>query len=172
MVVRGDPQSSILHSNALISNVKMEIRTGFQFPLRLDNTFKIKGAIVSPLGMVVQSTLDNDGNTVPKYRPTHDHSFDFSEENSLNNRLAKDDLPPLCYGFCLLRLLHYIYSLRLAEPTKHMLMSKIDVKSASSRHYERRLGSKKHDYHLRHVPPSALPTFWWFLLSLPIVCSF
>ena len=78
-VVRGNHQSAILHSDVLISNVKKEIRTGFQFPLRIDETFKIKGAIVVTLGMVVQSTLDIDGNTAPTHLPTDDQSFDFSE---------------------------------------------------------------------------------------------
>ena len=70
---------------------------------------------------------------MPKHSPTHDQPFEFSEENSSKNHLIKDDLPPLYCGFCLLRLLHCVYSLRLAGPTNHVLISKINIKSAYRR---------------------------------------
>ena len=93
----------------------------------------MRSAIVAPVGMIVQHEVDNDGNIFPKHGPAHDQSIYYSEENSVNNRLIKDDLPPLFYGFCSLRLLHYVHTLCLDEPNKHILMSKIDAKSAYRR---------------------------------------
>ena len=93
----------------------------------------MKDAVVVPCGMVTQWTVDSEGNRVPKYRPTHDQSFDYSEGNSINHRLLKDNLPELFYGFCLLRILHYVHVLRLAKPSKSIIISKIDVKSAYRR---------------------------------------
>ena len=53
VAVRGNHQSTILHSDVLISNVKKETRTCFQFYFRLGDVFKIKEATVASLGMIV-----------------------------------------------------------------------------------------------------------------------
>ena len=83
--------------------------------------------------MVVQTTLDEFGRSIPKCRPTHDRSFNFSESNSTNDRLDRHSIPPLHCGFCLNRIFHSTHSLRFHEPTKSIVMSKIDFKSAYRR---------------------------------------
>ena len=67
--------------------------------------------MVAPVGVATQETVNELGEMVPKYRPTHDQSFEFSPGTSINKLLIKDDLPPLFYSFCLLRILHFIHAL-------------------------------------------------------------
>ena len=68
-----------------------------------------------------------------KKNPLHDQYFDCTPNNSVNHRLTKDDLPPLFYGFCLIRLIHFIHALRWADPSQPILISKADFKSAYRR---------------------------------------
>ena len=83
--------------------------------------------------MVVQSILDEFGQSIPKYRLTHDQSFNFLVGNSVNNCLDRSSIPPLYYRFCLNCLFHRINSLRIHEPSRSILISKINFKSAYRR---------------------------------------
>jgi hypothetical protein len=64
---------------------------------------------------------------------THDQSFLGSSRHSVNERVIKENLPHCLYSFTLLRVLHYIISLRQRHPTSHILISKFDLDSAYHR---------------------------------------
>ena len=132
-ISRGNHKSAERHIEVLRNNFVKEIKTGFQFPFLIEDIPKIKGSMVAPVGVASQETVNELGEIVPKYRPTHDQSFEFSPGTSVNKLLLKDDLPPLFYGFCLLRILHYIHALRLSDSTCPILISKVDFKSAYRR---------------------------------------
>ena len=132
-IARGNHKSAKKHINILRKNTKKEIYTGFIFPFKINDVKKIKGAMVAPQGVAVQDTINELGEIVPKHRPTCDQSFEFSPGNSVNKLLRKDLLPGLCYGHCLLRILHCIHALRTIDLNRPILISKLDFKSAYRR---------------------------------------
>ena len=91
---------------------------------------KIKGVEVGLLGVSTQDTIDELGQIVKKHRLAHCQSFYFSLGNSANNRLVRDTFPLLSRGFCFLRILHHAHSALLKNKDEHIIISKVDVKSA------------------------------------------
>ena len=90
--------------------------------------------ILAPYGIADQSSINELGEITDKNRVTHDQSFEFSEGNSVNKRLMRDDLPNLRCGSCLQQLLHYVHALRFSNPNIPIVAGKIDLKSAFRRH--------------------------------------
>jgi hypothetical protein len=81
--------------------------------------------MMQPLGMAEQLTLTESGDRVPKYRLTQDLSFSLTEENmSVNSRIEMEAYPEMIYGWCLLRILHFIAALRAAYPTECIFITK------------------------------------------------
>ena len=109
-ISRGDHKSALTRSCTLLSNVKKEFRIGFQFPFLPEDITKIKGTVVAACRMMVQWNIDEEGKKVPKHRLTHDQTFDYSEGNSINHRLIKENLPELFYSFFCFAL-HCVHSL-------------------------------------------------------------
>ena len=69
-----------------------------------------------------------------KDRLTHDLSYCITEEYaSINSRCDFDKYPPIIYGSCLLRTIHYIVALRAAFPDEKILISKFDFSDAYRR---------------------------------------
>ena len=65
-------KSTNKHTPILIDHMRKEVRNGFQFPFDPINIYHIKDDVVTPQGMVVQSTLDEFSQSIPKYRLIHD----------------------------------------------------------------------------------------------------
>ena len=63
----------------------------------------------------------------------HDCSQLLPSGFSINNSIKKESLDECIYGYCLLRLLHNIHRLRLANPTVSILINKIDLDAAFRR---------------------------------------
>ena len=89
--------------------------------------------MVAPYGIADQFSINELGEVIEKSRITHDQSFEFSEGNSVNARLIRDDFPELRYGCCLAQVIHYAYALRLIFPDKRILVAKVDLKSVHRR---------------------------------------
>ena len=119
---KGNHKSAIEHIDILRDQVKSEIELGYQFPFDVNIINKIKGSVVAPCGMAVQTTFNELKQQVVKYRPTHDLSIDQSPNNSLNHRLVRESLPELCYGWCISRLLHCMHALRREDGSRTMLI--------------------------------------------------
>ena len=118
------------HHQILKDLIADDVSHGFALPLPLDSWEKIPSCSVAPLGMVTQGTIDEHGRPATKHRMTHDQSFPGPSGKSVNNRVNSDLLPPCMFGFCLVRLIHYIVSLRQWHPDKTKLIGKFDLKSA------------------------------------------
>ena len=137
-----DTNEAIKHSNQkstktcstnLIEHVTKETINGYHFTFHPQDMHRMRGVVVAPQIMVVQSVLENFVRSIPKHRPAHDKSFSFSESNAINDCLDYHSVPLLLYGFCLNRIFHGINSLSFYEPTNPIIISKIDSESAYSR---------------------------------------
>ena len=89
---------------------------------------RILGAIVSPLNIAEQNTINERDEIIPSKRLTHNQSMIYKSSNtSVNGRVQKDKLPPIMYGHALLRLIHYIVACRERFLIKRILLSKFDL---------------------------------------------
>ena len=132
-ISRGNHKSAQDREDLLNSLVHDDIVAGFQLPIPIDSTKLIVNGMLAPCGIVDQFSINELGERIEKNRLTHDQSFDFSEGNSPNSRLIRDDLPELRYGACLSQIIHYAHALRFAYPRKKIVASKTDLKSAYRR---------------------------------------
>ena len=109
-----------------------EVQRGWQLIIPLDSVTHIKGAIMSPLGIVEQETIDEHGKYKTKHRITHDQSFNPIPETkrSVNDRVIHHVLTPCNYGRALLRYITRIVELRTVQPTTHIFQTKVDWKAA------------------------------------------
>ena len=85
--------------------------------------------------MVVQSTIDEKGETQKKFRLTHDQSFNPKgiRGRSVNDRVGDTTLTPARFGKAFSRLLYHISFLRLLWPDEPIYLTKVDFKSAYRR---------------------------------------
>jgi hypothetical protein len=92
-------------------------------------------AVLAPLGLVEQDTINEFGEIVPKWQLTHDQSFNVIKQTSrsVNDRLITEDLTPCIYGKALHHHIHFVAGLRKRHPTTRILQMKVDWKSAYRR---------------------------------------
>ncbi len=103
-------------------------------PIPIDCINELPHSEIAPVGIDdSQFKVHPDGSKTPKFRLTHDQTFEASVGCSVNHRTQKDKLDPLFYGGCLSRLLHYIVSIRARHPSTKILGGKSDFKSAYRR---------------------------------------
>ena len=131
----GNHKSARKHAPILLTMIDKEVHRGWQLPIPIDKLQEIQGTVVSPLSMVKQWTIDEEGNSTPKLRLAHDQSFAFQQEaiKSVNQRVIDKELSVTRYGFALSRFLHAIIQLRALFPNVEILLTKIDFKSAYRR---------------------------------------
>ena len=72
------------------------------------------------MNIVDQDTIDEHGNTIPKFRLTHYQSYKFigGSNTSLNSRLRKDELNPCYFGWVIRRLINWIVAARRKYPNQ------------------------------------------------------
>jgi hypothetical protein len=130
---RVNHKSAIKNQEALTKIIEDDIIKGYALPLPLDIIKDIPNASLAPLGCIEQDTINERGEHTQKYRITHDQSFPGPSSQSVNGRVIKESLPNCMYSFALLRLLHYIISLRERHPNTKIFISKFDLDSAYRR---------------------------------------
>lgn len=109
---RGNHRSAVENLEEIRSLLSGDVRRGFVLPFRADALLNVKGLHLQPGGMVRQLSLKADGSRQPKNRFTHDLSFSITAEDaSLNARVDMSRHPEMVYGWCLLRLIHYVAAL-------------------------------------------------------------
>ena len=59
--------------------------------------------------------------------------FNYSPNNSINNRLMRGYLTSMICGYCLLRIIHCMHVTRSLQPSNSILLVKVDVESACIR---------------------------------------
>ena len=113
-IARGNHTSAKLkHETVTILLIK-EVDRGWQIPLPPENIRLLPDAVVAPIGLVTQATINAHREIIPKDRLTHDQSFEFSpgRRTSVNARVKFDSLTPCRYSTALQRFIHYIVDLR------------------------------------------------------------
>lgn len=94
---------------------------------------RLKDCELYAMGLQHQMTIDENGNSVPKKRLTHNLSEDKKSGVSINQRVKKEDLPPTVYGYTMLRVLHLIHHIRFNFPEERILLKKVDIEAAYRR---------------------------------------
>ena len=112
-----------------------EVSRGWQLILPREVVLQLPRAVLAPLGLIEQDTINEFGEIVPKWRLTHDQSFNVIKQTSrsVNDRLITEDLTPCIYGKALHRHIHFVAGLRKRHPTTRILQTKVDWKSAYRR---------------------------------------
>jgi hypothetical protein len=136
MLARGNhksAQSDQLHVGKLLAK---DVLHGFAIPIPISVVSRIPGAMVQPLGLVQQWTVNPEGERVIKFRLTQDLSFSTdqaAEPTSINSRVDMSAYVEMVYGWCLPRIIHYVVSLRSRYPELRILISKYDYSDAYRR---------------------------------------
>ena len=135
MAERGNHKSAIKEPNAseLIKKFEKEVMQGFLIPFSVSVIAKIKHLSITPLGCPKQWSVDEDGQRIPKYRPTHDCTFPNESGSGLNIQIIDEELDACIYGQCLRRLLHQMHQLRTDHPDKIIYIVKHDLDAAYRR---------------------------------------
>ena len=111
-----------------------DVSCGYSIPIPLDSIKLIPGASICPMNVIEQFTISENGELTEKQRACHDLSFPFApSDTSVNSRVSKDELNNCVFGHCILRIIHYIISLRLRHPSIPIYIQKVDWKSAYRR---------------------------------------
>jgi hypothetical protein len=135
MIARGNHQSAKQRAPTLVKMMRAEVRHGWQLPLPPAAALLIPHAVVAPMGLVEQATINELGEIVDKLRVTHDQSFNpvKGTRRSVNDRVNRELLTPCMFGRALLRHIHQVVALRHRHPDEIILQSKVDWKSAYRR---------------------------------------
>jgi hypothetical protein len=105
---RGNHKSLSKYSEFIDPTITEDIERGFALPLPIEILYKLPKASIAPLGCHKQTTINENGSIIPKYRLPHDQSFSGPSGLSVNLRVQKDVLPPIMYSYVLSPLIHYI----------------------------------------------------------------
>lgn len=127
---RGNHNSLDKFASFIAPVISEDIERGFALPLPLEVLPRISRASLAPLGCHKQTTIDAIGETIPKYRLTHDQSFPGPSGKSVNLRVVKDLLPPVMYSFVLSRLIHYVVNVWRLLPNQKIFVCKVDLDAA------------------------------------------
>jgi hypothetical protein len=125
------------NADILAKTLAKEVHLGFACVIPINCIHLIKDAMVVPLGIVEQYSINNEGIRVPKLRLTHDQTFTrLPDSLSGNNLLDMQQFAEMIYGFCLNRIIHQILALRFTFPLHRIMIQKFDFAKAYRRvHY-------------------------------------
>ena len=133
-IERGNHKSALApEARPHVTKSMKSVDYGFAIPISVDCIPKIAGAEVYPLGLQQQTTIDEQGQPIPKWRVTHDLSHNRATGESINQRVDTSDLPEQQYGHALLRFVHLIHSIRRHFPHDRILCNKFDIEKAYRR---------------------------------------
>jgi hypothetical protein len=108
LIAYGNHKSANDNDDVIRKSLLSEVNYGFALVIPLETINKIPHAMVVPLGIADQFTIDSNGNRIPKRRRTHDQTYHHLKNGKSSNDLTdKSKLPPLIYGHCIIRVLHH-----------------------------------------------------------------
>ena len=113
--------------------VVQDIIHGYALPIPLSTITKLPGAILAPMNIQRQDTINAEGQIIDKDRLTHDQSYEWSRGKSVNKRVDKSELLECRFGHCLNRLINWVVAARRLFPACPILSQKVDFKSAYRR---------------------------------------
>ncbi len=133
-MTRGNHQLANSKPKQLLEKVYRDVVYGFAVPVLASIVKKLPGAMVQPCGLAAQFALTRTGERVLKDRLTHNLSHSITQyDASVNMRSNIDAYPEMIFGWCLLRLIHFICALRLQYPGMAILIAKFDFSDAYRR---------------------------------------
>ena len=138
MLERSNHQLATVHHAQLVQMLTDEVEHGWQLILPCADTLLVPGSVIAPLGMVLQDSINEHGEIVPKWHLTHDQSYNvtYNTQRSVNDCLLVHKLTPCRFGWALLHHIHCIMGFRLHHPAAKILQMKVDLKLAYwQRHY-------------------------------------
>jgi hypothetical protein len=83
-----------------------DVTYGFGLAILLSTVQSIQGALLSPMNIMKQNTIDEQGQIIPKDRLTHDQSYAWKLGTSVNSRIPIKDLLPCPFGACIRQLVN------------------------------------------------------------------
>ena len=113
--------------------VSKDVHFGYCLPLPLDKARKISGALLAPMNIQKQNTINEYGRIIKKDHLTHDQSYKWLSGTSVNSRAITDNLLPCMFGACIKRIVNWTISARRKFSKSPILASKFDFKSAFRR---------------------------------------
>jgi len=134
MIGRGNHKSATAEEEVVERLLLKDVTHGFSLPFPAALIPKIPNAAVQPCGLAAQFSLQADGSRAIKQRLTHDLSYARTGEGiSINDRIDMSQYPEMYYGWCLIRLVHFIVCLRFDHPGRRILVAKYDYSDAYRR---------------------------------------
>jgi hypothetical protein len=132
MLARGNHKSAQDKPAIVEKLLTKDLIHGFSMVIPIKLVPIIPNAMVQPVGLAKQWTLDKDGNRIIKYRITQDLSYSTSKDlpMSINSRIDMDQYLEMVYGWALPQIIHFIVALRLAAPSQTIFISKYDYSDA------------------------------------------
>ena len=132
MLEHGNHQLATFHHAQLVQMLTDEVERGWQLILPCATTLLVPGAVIALLGMVLQDSIDEHGEIVPKWCLTHDQSYNVTPntQRSVNDRLLVQELTPCRFGRALLHHIHCIMGFHSCHPAAKILQMKADLKLA------------------------------------------
>jgi hypothetical protein len=115
MLKHGNHASASQSMAMVIEMFKDEVNHMWQLPLPSYAANELLGAVLAPVGLTDQLTINKCGEVIPKWCLTHDQSFNVIPgiHWSVNNCIDLTMLTPFRYGHALLRFIHVILAFRL-----------------------------------------------------------
>jgi len=110
-----------------------DITHGYALPIPLSAIKQLPGAILAPMNIQRQDTINAEGQIIDKDRLTHDQSYEWPRGKSVNKRVDKTELLECRFGHCLNRLINWAVAARRLFPDSPILSQKVDFKSAYRR---------------------------------------
>ena len=133
MLARGNHKSAQAEPEIVGKLLSKDVVHGFSMVIPIELVPLIPNAMVQPVGLAQQWTLDEKGTRVVKYRITQDLSYSETKEVSINSRIDMEQYPEMVYGWALPRIIHFIVALRLARPSRTIFIAKYDYSDAYRR---------------------------------------
>jgi len=129
----GNNKGAKQNPELLLELVSKDVKHGYAVTFPLSKAVSIQGISLAPMNIMHQNSIDESGRIVEKDQLTHDQSFMFGLETSVNSRARTDNMLPCMYGACLRRLTNWACAARAMYPNIAIFASKVDFKSAYRR---------------------------------------
>ncbi len=120
-IIFGSHKGAVKQQDLLIKLVKDNVTQGFALPLPLDKIASIPRVLLAPLNIQAQSTINEQGENIPKDRLTHDQSWKWQSKISVNSRVKKEKLMPFYSGRAIKCLINWAVAACRKYPNKRIL---------------------------------------------------
>ena len=133
-LARGNHKSAEEDPEHLAKLLAKDVKHGFAFALDAPRVREVINAMVQPCGLALQYGMKADGTRYLKKRLTHDLTYSLTrEDSSVNSRIDMDRYPEMVYGWCLVRVIHFVICLRVKFPEVPIFAAKFDYSDAYRR---------------------------------------